>query len=179
MKRIILAVACVGLAGGVASADRFHGGGGRGEVRGGGHAEFHGRGEFRGGGGPVVRDHRYEGGVHVTNGARYNGGYREGGYRNYNGGYRYNSGGYGYGYNNYGRRPIYMARPIIHERYYDYRYRPELIVENYGARPGYYWVNGSWQWSGYEWIWQPGHYEPDPNYVEPGYGVDVGVGVGY
>jgi hypothetical protein len=176
MKRIILAVACVGLAGGVASADRFHGGGGRGEVRGGGHAEFHGRGEFHGGGGLVVRDHRYEGGVHVTPGYRYNGGYRN------NGGYRYNSGGYRY--NNYERRPIYMARPIIRERYYDYRYRPELIVENYGARPGYYWVAGAWQWSGYEWIWQPGHYEPDPNYVEPdyvdpGYSVGVGVGVGY
>jgi len=162
MKRIILAVACVGLAGGVASADRFHGGGGRG----GSHAEFHGRGEVHGGGRVVVRDHRYEGGVHVTNGARY----YNNGYRNYNGGYHYV------------RRPIYMARPIIHQRYYDYRYRPQLIVENYGARPGYYWVNGAWQWSGYEWIWQPGHYEPDPNYVEPAYvepGVSVGVGVGF
>jgi hypothetical protein len=93
--------------------------------------------------------------VHVSPGVRY-----DRGYRSYN----------------YVRRPIYMARPIIHQRYYDYRYRPELIVENYGVRPGYYWVNGSWQWNGYEWIWYPGHYEPDPSYVEPGLSVGVGVG---
>ena len=163
MKRIILALACVGLAGGVASADHWHGGG---------------RGEWHGGnrGNVVVRDHRWEGGVHVSGG--YHGGYR---YERpvYNSGYRYN----------YVRRPIYVERPIIRQRYYDYRYRPQVIVENYGARPGYYWVNGAWQWSGYEWIWAPGHYEPDPNYVDPAYGYDpgystgvsvgVGVGVGY
>ena len=172
MKRIILALACVGLAGGAASADRWHGGGGRGEFHGGGHAEFHGRGEFHGGGGGVVvRDHRWEGGVHVSPGY---------------GGYRYERPVYNGGYRNYGyvRRPIYMERPIIRQRYYDYRYRPEVIVENYGVRPGYYWVNGAWQWNGYEWIWYPGHYEPDPNYVDPAYdynyspGVSVGVGVG-
>src|SRR3569623_2098044 len=163
MKRIILAVAWLGLAGGGAAADRFHGGRG-----GGGHAELHGSAGFHGGGGyhgggVVVRDHRYEGGVHVSPGYRYNGGYYNGGYHNYS----------------YARRPIYMARPIIRERYYDYRYRPEVIVENYGARPGYYWVNGSWQWNGYEWIWQPGYYQPDPNWVDPNVSVGVGIGVGY
>ncbi|MBV8758253.1 MAG: hypothetical protein JO257_13285 [Deltaproteobacteria bacterium] len=177
MKRIILALAVVGLAGGVASADRWHGGGG-------GRGEFHGRGELHGGGGGqvVVRDHRWEGGVHVS--PSYRGNYR---YERpvYNNSYRYNV----------VRRPIYVERPIIRQRYYDYRYRPEVIVENYGARDGYYWVNGAWQWNGYEWIWQPGHYEPDPNWVAPSSyydqssyyqqptyvdpSVSVGVGVGY
>jgi hypothetical protein len=34
---------------------------------------------------------------------------------------------------------------------------------------GYIWVAGQWQWSGYEWIWQPGHYEVDPNYTGDNY----------
>jgi hypothetical protein len=67
------------------------------------------------------------------------------------------------------RRPIYVARPIIRERYFNYYRRPALIVENYNATPGYYWVAGNWVWDGGEWIWQPGHYEPDPNYVDQGY----------
>ena len=71
------------------------------------------------------------------------------------------------------RRPIFVSRPIIREHYYNYYRQPSLIVENYGAMPGYYWVAGRWTWSGYEWIWQPGHYEPDPNYVDPAY-VDPG-----
>jgi len=154
MKKIILAIACLGLAGGVASADRYHGGGHGPVVHGGG------------GGRTVVRDHRYEGGVHVSEGARnYNRGYNRGyerGYSRpvYNSGYRYN----------YVRRPIYVERPYIRQRYYDYRYRPQLIVENYPVRDGYYWVAGQWTWDGYEWQWQPGHYEPDPNY-----GVSAGV----
>jgi hypothetical protein len=92
------------------------------------------------------------------------------------------------------RRPIYVQRPIIRYRYYNYYQRPAIIVENYPAQPGYYWVAGQWQWSGYEWIWQPGHYEPDASYVQPGYNYDynyngngtststsvsVGVGGGY
>jgi hypothetical protein len=152
MKRIILAVAAVALAGGVASADRWHGG--RGGSRGGG--------EWHGGGGHsvVVRDHR-EGGVRVT--PSYRG--------NWNGGYRYERPVYNRGYTRYSyvRRPIYVERPIIRQHYYDYRYRPSLIVENYPARDGYYWVNGQWTWSGYEWIWTPGHYEPDPAYYSNGY----------
>jgi hypothetical protein len=68
------------------------------------------------------------------------------------------------------RRPIFVSRPIIRGHYYDHYRRPGLIVENYGAMPGYYWVAGQWSWNGYEWLWQPGHYEPDPNYIDPGYG---------
>jgi hypothetical protein len=73
------------------------------------------------------------------------------------------------------RRPIFVSRPIIRDHYYNYYRRPALIVENYGAMPGYYWVAGQWTWNGYEWLWQPGHYEPDPNYIDPGY-VDPGYG---
>jgi hypothetical protein len=68
------------------------------------------------------------------------------------------------------RRPIYVSRPVIRHRYYNYYQRPAVIFENYNAMPGYYWVPGRWDWSGYEWIWQPGHYEPDVNYVDPAYG---------
>lgn len=144
MKRIILAVAAVALAGGVASADRFHGNRGGGAWHGGG------------GHGVVVRGH--EGGVRVT--PSYHGTYR-GTYSRpvYNRGYRYN----------YARRPIYVQRPIIRTHYYDYRYRPEVIVENYPVQPGYYWVAGQWNWNGYEWLWTPGHYEPDPAYYDGGY----------
>lgn len=66
------------------------------------------------------------------------------------------------------RRPIYVQRPVIQYRYYNYYQRPRIVAESYAAMPGYYWGSGQWQWNGYEWIWQPGHYEPDPNYVEPG-----------
>ncbi len=68
------------------------------------------------------------------------------------------------------RRPIYVQRPVIRYRYYNYYQRPAIVVENQPPMAGYYWVAGQWQWNGYEWIWQPGHYEPDPNYVDPGYG---------
>jgi hypothetical protein len=128
MKRIIMAVTAVALAGGVASAERFHGGGG--------HSV-------------VVRDHR-EGGVHVT--------------PSYRGNYRAERPAYYGGYHNYARGPIYVDRPYIRQRYFDYRYRPEVIVENYPARPGYFWVAGQWNWDGYEWQWTPGHYQPDPAY---------------
>ena len=63
-------------------------------------------------------------------------------------------------------RPYY--RPVINVRYRDYYRRPALIVENYDAVPGYVWVQGSWNWNGYEWIWTQGHYEVDANY--DGYG---------
>jgi len=62
-----------------------------------------------------------------------------------------------------------VSRPIIRERYYNYYRRPALIVENYNTQPGYFWVAGAWTWDGAEWIWQAGHYQPDPNYVEQGY----------
>lgn len=85
------------------------------------------------------------------------------------------------------RRPVYVnngrfvfggsyyraySRPVIRQRYYDYRYRPQIIVENYDAVPGYIWVRGSWNWNGYEWLWTPGHYEPDPAYQQ-WYGYDT------
>jgi hypothetical protein len=63
-------------------------------------------------------------------------------------------------------RPIYVRhRPVIRYRYYNYYQRPALVVENPAPLAGYYWVRGSWQWNGAEWIWQPGHYEPDPNWT--------------
>jgi hypothetical protein len=77
------------------------------------------------------------------------------------------------------RRPIYVQRPAIRYRYYNYYQRPAILVENYPAQPGYYWVAGAWSWSGYEWIWTPGHYEPDANYVEPGVSISVGGSYSY
>jgi hypothetical protein len=65
----------------------------------------------------------------------------------------------------YVRRPIYVQRPVIAYRYYNYYQRPTVLVENYSTMPGYIWVAGRWNWNGYEWIWQPGHYQPDPNAV--------------
>jgi hypothetical protein len=62
------------------------------------------------------------------------------------------------------RRPIYVQRPVIRYRYYNYYQRPAVISENYSPMTGYIWVAGQWTWSGYEWIWQPGHYEPDATY---------------
>jgi hypothetical protein len=138
MKRIILAIAAVAMAGGVASADRWHGN----------HGNNH-RGNDR-----VVHSHR-EGGVRVT--PTYRGHYTR---PVYNSGYRYHA--------SYARRPIYVQRPVIRTHYYDVRYRPQIIVENYPARDGYYWVAGQWNWNGYEWLWTPGHYEPIVNYY-PGY----------
>ena len=119
----------------------------------------------------VVRDHRdfRGGGVYVRGGREWHGGgaYVRGGREWHGGGHVIvRNGGY---YGGYARRPIYVHRPIIREHYYNYYRRPALIIENYNAMDGYYWVSGSWQWNGYEWIWQPGHYEPDPNYVGPGY----------
>jgi hypothetical protein len=106
----------------------------------------------------------------------YNRGYYSRGYypRYYNRGYysrgyypRYYNRGY---YNNYYyRRPIFVTRPYIGFRYYNYYQRPALLVENYPPMAGYYWVSGYWYWSGYEWLWQPGHYEPSPVY-DYGYG---------
>jgi hypothetical protein len=53
------------------------------------------------------------------------------------------------------------VRPVIRERYYNVRFRPTLIVENYDPVPGYIWVRGHWQWNGYEWLWTSGYYAPD------------------
>ena len=49
-------------------------------------------------------------------------------------------------------------RPVIRERYYNYRVRPRMVVENYDSVNGYVWVPGAWQWNGREWLWFGGHY---------------------
>lgn len=151
MRRIILTLIALTLFGGVASADR-----GRGHRRDSGHAR----------GGVVVRDHRtYDRPV------RYE---RPRVYRNHdrvryvrrpvyvNHGYYHFHGGYRRAY----------TRPIIKYRYYDYRYRPQVIIENYDPVPGYTWIQGQWHWNGYEWVWQAGYYAPDPRYQDP-YGYDT------
>ena len=83
--------------------------------------------------------------------------------------YRYTRPSYNYSrptYSSY-RRPIYVQRPVIRYRYYNYYQRPSLIVENYPAMDGYTWVPGQWAWNGSEWIWNPGHYEPiAPTYYD-------------
>lgn len=73
-------------------------------------------------------------------------------------------------YNNNGRftfhtgRTVVYTRPVIRERYYNVRVRPQVIVENYPSQDGYIWVTGQWSWSGSEWQWTGGHYEADPAY---------------
>ena len=67
------------------------------------------------------------------------------------------------------RRPIFVQAPRIRYRYYNYYQRPAVLAENYAPMTGYYWVAGAWGWNGYEWTWTAGHYQPDPNYVEPSY----------
>lgn len=151
LKFLPLTALILGLTGGVALADRDHGRGGdhgrSGDHRGRDHrgGDYRGRGDHR----VVVRDHGRDHRDHRV--------YDRRGDRHYYGGNR--------GYYRNDRRPIYVSRPVIRERYYNYYRRPAIIVENYNAMEGYYWVPGAWTWSGAEWIWQPGHYQPDPNYV--------------
>ena len=59
-------------------------------------------------------------------------------------------------------RTVVYTRPVIRQRYYDVRVRPQIIVENYPAQYGYIRVSGNWNWNGGEWVWSSGHYEPDP-----------------
>ena len=167
MKQLIpLTALALGLTGGVGLADRGHD-----NDRG---ASVEHRGNWNHGSTAVVRAHgdSYRGNgdwnrgstVVVRDNHHWN--------RGWNGGNRviindrggYYGGGYGHG-----RRPIYVSRPIIRERYYNYYQRPSLVVESYNTQPGYFWVAGAWAWYGAEWIWQPGHYQPDPNYFEQGY----------
>jgi hypothetical protein len=166
MKLLPLTALALGLSSGVALADRsggFHGG----DHRGSDHRAV--TVEHRAPA-PAVRDHR-SGTVVVRDNHDWHGGGRVIVNRGYGGGsrgYNYNR-GYGYGGYRAVRRPIFASRPIIRDHYYNYYRRPTLIVENYAPMNGYYWVPGQWSWSGYEWTWQPGHYQPDPNYVDPGY----------
>lgn len=176
MKLLSLTALALGLSSGVALADRsggFHGGDHRGPDHRAVTVEHRGPG-------PAVRDHRgstvvvrdnhdWHGGGRVIVNRGY-GGYDRNYNRNYNRGYYVNRGyaNHGYGYRVV-RRPIFVSRPIIREHYYNYYRRPALVVENYSPMNGYYWVPGQWSWSGYEWVWQPGHYQPDPNYIDQGY----------
>jgi hypothetical protein len=175
-KLLPLTALALGLSSGVALADRsggFHGGDHRGPDHRAVTVEHRAPA-------PAARDHR-SGTVVVRDNHDWHGGGRvivnrgygnyNRGYGNYNRGYgNYNrgNGSHGYGYGVV-RRPIFVSRPIIRERYYNYYRRPALVVENYSPMNGYYWVPGQWSWSGYEWTWQPGHYQPDTNYVDPGY----------
>jgi hypothetical protein len=67
-------------------------------------------------------------------------------------------------YFNGGRDYRVYHRPVIRERYYDYRVRPRVIVENYDPMPGYVWIQGGWQWNGAEWQWFGGHYAVEGGY---------------
>ena len=158
LKLLPVTALALGLSGGVALADHGRGGdhrGASGEHR---SAPDHGGGR----GGEVVRDHReFRGG--------YDHGYRGGydhGYRGGYGGRVVVANSYPRYYGGYARQPIYVGRPVIRERYYNYYQRPTLVVENYGPRAGYFWIGGAWGWNGAEWIWSPGHYEPDAAYDE-------------
>jgi hypothetical protein len=175
LKFLPLTALAMGLSGGVALADRG------GEHRGGSehhaapqHEVVRDHREVRAGGGVAVHERRgWDGGgrVIVRNDGYRHDGYRNTGYRNTgyrNNGFRYD------GYRRVERRPIFVSRPIIRERYFNYYRRPSLIVESYNTMPGYYWVPGSWSWDGAEWIWQPGHYQPDASYVDPAYGYSDG-----
>ena len=153
MRNIItLAALALGLSAGVANADHFRGGSRQGGV--------------------VVRDHRGGGWDRGYHGGNWGGNrvvVRE--HDNWRGhewrerdNWRWRGGG-GYVV----RQPIYVERPIIRERYCNYYRRPAILVENYAAMDGYYWVPGQWTWDGYQWQWYPGHYEPDPNYYTDGY----------
>jgi hypothetical protein len=61
-------------------------------------------------------------------------------------------------------RTVVYTRPVIREHYYNVRYRPQIIVENYPSQYGYLWISGSWNWDGREWMWSTGHYEADPSF---------------
>jgi len=141
MRRIIVfTLLALTLTGGAAFADHYRRGGSyRGDYR----ADY--RGDYRAGGGVTIRNPNdrvwtdrsrqrvYRRPIYVNNG-----------YYEFRNGSRYR-----------------YARPVIHRRYYDYRVRPQVIVENYETVPGYIWVQGNWQWNGYEWIWASGHYDVD------------------
>lgn len=155
MKKIITAAVALMLFGGVASADRWHG------HRDGGRDTSHRPG------GTEVRNRNYrDNRVVVRDNRSY---YRD------NRGYRDNRRVV------VNRRPVYVNnghyrfgnginrvyhRPVIRHRYYDYRVRPQIIVENYDPVPGYVWVSGNWNWNGYEWQWTSGYFAVDTNYNE-------------
>src|SRR6185436_16451657 len=120
LKILPLTALALGLSSGAAFADRGHGG------------DHRGRSEHRGdrGGSVVVRDNCRGNTVVVRD-------HRDHGWR---GGSRVIVRGEPR-YRNVVRRPIYVSRPVIHHRYYNYYRRPAVIFENYNAIAGYYWVS--------------------------------------
>lgn len=150
MRRILpITLLALTLLGGVATADRYRERDRREDRR---DRRYERRDDRRG---PVVRDHRtyrpvqrdYRPVRHQRRAVA-----RDRVYVN-NGRYVFN-GGYTRTY----------VRPVIRHRYYNYRVRPQIIVENYDPVPGYVWMAGQWQWNGYEWTWTSGYYAPDTRY---------------
>jgi hypothetical protein len=160
MRKVIsFTILALTVMGGVALADHRHDRDGSDR----GRWDRHGNGSWNRGnngswnqhsGGVVVRDSRWHGGGRIAApGWQYprQHSYRRPVYVN-NGYYQFHN-GYRYAY----------SRPVFRQRYYDYRVRPQIIVENYQPVEGYIWVGGQWQWNGYEWQWVSGHYDNDPN----------------
>jgi hypothetical protein len=164
MKKLLpLTVLALGLSSGVALADRRVEHRGATEHRAAPHSTV------------VVRDHgNFRGGNFHNNAIVVRNGGWDRGRGNYGRG-NYGRGYYGGGARlvvnrpGFGRRPIFVSRPVIREHYFNYYRRPSILIENYGPRAGYFWVGGAWDWNGGEWIWTPGHYQPDDSYVDPGY----------
>ena len=74
---------------------------------------------------------------------------------------RYNNGHYRF----HNGHSVRYSRPYIGVRYTNYRVRPVVLVENMAVVPGYIWVAGHWNWTGYEWSWISGHYAVDTTYA--------------
>jgi hypothetical protein len=154
MKKLItMTLAALTMMGGVALADRDHnrGRGGR----------DHDRGRDRNG--PVVRGNVR---VEVNGGSRARNRNRQPRRVRYERRTVRPSGNY---FTFHGGVRTRYVRPVIRTRYYDYRVRPQVVVENQSPVEGYIWVAGQWSWDGYEWKWQAGYYAPDPNYGSYGY----------
>lgn len=146
MKKLLIATALLILgSAGTAAADRYQGG--RGDRRG-DRVTVRDRGYNNR---VVVRDRGYNRGNRTV--------VRDRGWNNRRPVYVNNN-----RYHFHGGRSVVYRRPVIHQRYYNYSVRPTVLVENYETVPGYIWVAGSWQWTGYEWNWVGGHYEVDVNY---------------
>src|SRR5436305_1075344 len=121
-NKLVLAALGLVLSGGVAMADHWRG-------EGHGRVVVETRGRDR-----VVVEPRHDH-VVVTGG-------RVGGGRVYGGDRHIYVGGGDRFYFNGGHDYRVYHRPVIRERYYDYRIRPRVIVENYDPMPGYMWVQG-------------------------------------
>ncbi len=150
MRTILLSLTALAISGGVASADRMHGNPSHG-TNGGSHGPVVTHPQPRG----DVRDHRtqprYEPRHDQPRGVRTR--YEQPRYEQPREQPRYER-------PHYEQRTEYVrSRPIVRERYFDYRVRPQVIVETVAPQDGYVWVAGEWQWNGAEWMWTDGHYE--------------------